>query len=144
MITNMMLEQDVPEGEQTTNVYLIKYEEDLWFRFNEAGREFCKQTWIKKAEPCGVEEVVLQLIPDPVFPGFGKEKPYIEWRHKFPKVPEGEWTEKVTVTVNTNDNRFMLGTDSQARLRECFTKYPKGTRFKVYNLQNQLLWEHTT
>ena len=126
------------------NAYFIRYSEDLWKAFSEEQQHFCKTFWLGRATPMGVEEVVLQLVPDELFPMYGKEKPYIEWRHRFPKTVNGEWTSTCKVDLCTQDHRDLLGREGQEQMRSYFSAYPKGTRFKVYNLYNKLLWEHTT
>lgn len=79
-----MMDIQPAEGTASEQAYLVAYNEDLWFSYSEETREFCKETWIRKAEPLNVRFVVLRLTPDPVFPMRGHEKPYVEWRHMFP------------------------------------------------------------
>lgn len=134
----------VPEGIQVSSAYIVQYEEDLWMKMPQETQQHCKDTWIKFAEPLGLEEVVLRLIPDPVFPGFGKEKPYIHWRHRFPKDLGGDWEVKCVVYLCTNDNSDSLTQAMRIKLISYYDKYPKGTRFITRNLQGRQLWEHTT
>jgi hypothetical protein len=138
---------ELPKNMQTTqtaSAYIVQYEEDVWKGLSEETQQYCKDTWIEFATPLGLDEVVLRLIPDPVFPGFGKEKPYIEWRHKFPKDLGGDWFSTCTVVLNTNDHRDRLDAEGQDQMRSYFSAYPKGTRFIVKNLNHVKLWEHTT
>ena len=142
-----MIYEDVPQGITTNSAYIVQYSEDVWFSLSEERQQYCKDTWIEFGKPLGLDEVVLRLTPDPIFPMHGKEKPYIHWRHRFSKVPEGQWTEKVTVVINTNDNRDFLGVKGftgKDRLITYYEKYPKGTLFIVRNLQDKELWRHLT
>jgi len=57
--------------------YLVEYDEDLWNRYDAAGKEDCFDTWAKKAKPLGAQFVVLKLFPDPLFPSGDKVIPYV-------------------------------------------------------------------
>lgn len=57
--------------------YLVEYDEDQWNKYDADGKEFCFETWAKKAKPLGAQFVVLKLFPDPVFPMGDKTIPYI-------------------------------------------------------------------
>lgn len=73
---------EVKDGVPSNRWYVIEYDEDQWYRYDDAGKQFCYDTWIKKATPLpDIDMVVLRLIPDPVFPRGDKELPYIEWQH---------------------------------------------------------------
>lgn len=132
------------EGTATTSVYAISYNEDRWYRFTEKQREECCEAWIKKAEPMDVEEVVLKLIPDPIFPQHGKEHPYIAWRHKFPNKDVDDWIERRYVEICTNDNTFVLDEEDREKFKTYCAKHPKGTRIVLTNVQGRKLWELTT
>lgn len=71
------------EGSPAGAAYVVRYDEDQWLRYSEEGQQFCKDYWIKRATPIeGIQVVALQLIPDPLFPMTGNERPYIAWQHK--------------------------------------------------------------
>lgn len=134
----------IKEGEATKSVYLVCYNEDQWMRYSDKQKQECYDFWIKRAEPMEVEEAILRLYPDELFPQHGHELPYIAWRHKFPPRDSKGWELAVTVRVYTNDNAFILTDSDRDKFKQYWTKYPKGTRFLLKNLQNKTLWEHTT
>lgn len=140
----MIQDIETPEGEVISDAYIINFNEDLWMQYASGTQKACKDNWIKKAEPCEVDEVVLRLHPDAIFPLHGKEKPYIAWRHKFIKSNNGEWIERLTVTVQTDIN-IEKGTKGLfEKAKKVFTKYPQGTRFKFLGTSGKVLMEHTT
>lgn len=128
-ITTMDIE--VPEGRATKTVYLVRYDEELWMRWTEEQQQFCKDTWIKKAEPCEVEEVVLQLFPDELLPQYGHEKPYIVWRHKFEEVAREKLTVLKPIIYLHLDNGEECTENVKAQARKLMSEYPKGTNFVV-------------
>jgi hypothetical protein len=65
------------DGTQAGKYYLVNYHEDQWYRYDEAGQEFCWAHWIKCATPLGCVKVCLRLIPDELFPTHGHDKPYV-------------------------------------------------------------------
>jgi len=72
-----MAEVIVPDGDPAGKLYLVNYEEDQWMKYDDDGREFCWQSWIKWATPLKCTKVVLRLIPDELFPMHGNEMPYL-------------------------------------------------------------------
>lgn len=136
-----MIAQDataMPTGVVAGKAYLVRYDENQWKRYDEAGRDFCKATWIKWATPLDVEHVVLQLVPDEFFPIHGNEQPYIEWQHRLDRTPPSGFTVEtlVTFTVHTS------GTPDPAvasNLRLAIGKLPKGTRWRALNLNQDSL-----
>lgn len=132
------------EGEIAGNAYFIKYDENLWMQLPAERQEQCKKRWTELAEPLEVSEVVLQLIPDALFPVYGKENPYITWRHKFSKSDNAEWETKVTVLVTMSSDPVALSERDIDKFKQLWTKYPKGTRFCLNSLQGKPMMEHTT
>jgi hypothetical protein len=57
--------------------YLVEYDEDQWNRYGAEDKEFCFDTWAKKAKPLGALFVVLKLFPDPIFPSSDRTTPYV-------------------------------------------------------------------
>lgn len=123
--------QIVPiEGSATDNAYFIEYDEDQWHRYDDAGKEYCKSYWLKKAEPMGVRFVALRLVPDPLFPAGARETPYIEWQHVFEFKADIPYTTQTVVHVTLNVEpepkvRFAL----EDELRKT---HPKGTTFRAW------------
>ena len=72
---------------------VIAYNETLWLSFDEAGQQYCKDTWVAKYAPVpGVAIIALQLIPDSeeeiaaaMFGGAAPRKPYIAWQQRLDK-----------------------------------------------------------
>ena len=121
------------EGKATTSVYLVVYDEDLWCSFDEERQQYCKEHWIKKAEPfTSIEEVVLKLVPDELLPRGDKERPYIAWRHKFQRGPKDEF-EVLPATVQIKSLKRELTPSNRSKINVLMqTKYPKGTKFHVF------------
>lgn len=132
------------EGSIAGNAYFIKYDEDLWFALPSETRQKCKDRWIELATPLGVHEVVLQLIPDELFPANGKEQPYVYWRHKLSQAPEGQWAVKVTVVVTMDTDPVVLTVDDINKFKSIWPTFPMGTRFCLNSLQGVPMMEHTT
>ncbi len=75
--------------------YVVYYDEDQWFKCDDAGHERCIATWVKKAKPLGALFVVVRLFPDPLFPSRDRTTPYIAR-----SIPiDRETFDPVTVTV---------------------------------------------
>lgn len=91
---------------QGSAVYLVKYDENLWLQLPEATREFCFETWSKRARPLGCKIVTLQLIPDAIFPIHGHEAPYIVAQRQL-ALPEKEIFTVRTVTVCEIDSQWL-------------------------------------
>lgn len=140
-----MINEETPDGEKISNAYIVQYNEDLWFRLPDHSKEFCRDMWIKKAAPLEVDEVVLRLTPDPIFPMHGKEKPYIHWRHKFPRSNDvDDWAIKVTVVVTMNSDPVVLSQRDIDKFKQLGRNYPKNTRLCLNSLNGTPMMEYTT
>jgi hypothetical protein len=75
------------EGEEYGLTYLVVYDEDQWNKYDDAGKQFCYDTWIKWATPIpGVEIVALKLDPPiDLFSDQPQRKAYIAWQHRLEK-----------------------------------------------------------
>lgn len=117
--------------------YLITYDEDLWKSYDDDGRQFCKDTWIKKATPMAdVRFVVLKLVPDDLFPMHGHETPYVEWQHQIDRPPECGFTVDacVTFTVVSDTAKYVDPvTRMEMTKRMQDMRYPAGTHFRIVN-----------
>ena len=136
---------DVPDGSPSWGIYLVEYLEDNWKGLPEATREFCKQQWIKRAEPlANVQFVVLRLLPDELFPMHGHEKPYIEWRHPIERGPkcgytvQGHVEVKLESALDTMEDTVdpVLRARIESDLRD---KYPKNTPYIIYGRETRYL-----
>lgn len=130
-----MLDTDIKvlKGLMSAGVYLVKYDEDLWFKFTDEAQEFCKQKWIEEAQvAAGCKEVALQLVPDPLFPIHGKEVPYIIWRHKFANEEKKDFIYVATVRIDLVDPYPTMSVEVRNKLRSLLAKYPKGTKYDIY------------
>lgn len=94
----------VPLGTPSKLAYLIRLDEDTWFRYSDEQREQCKAYWREQAlgwrdESRGVDIriICLQLLPDPIFPTRGKETPYVIWQERV--LREGECAHDWTNTI---------------------------------------------
>lgn len=66
-----------PKSEDGTgSVYVVYYDENLWKSYDTENQQFCFDTWLRKAGPCGCEMVSLWLVPDQFFPLHGHDVPY--------------------------------------------------------------------
>jgi hypothetical protein len=121
---------DVKDGEPSLGVYLIQYDEDQWFRYDEAGWQFCYDTWIKKASAIpGIKLVVLRLIPDAIFPRDPeKPLPYILWQQEVVR-PENDgfkFTGHVLIELERP-----LDPSMRARIEKALLAYPSGTTYEA-------------
>lgn len=119
------------EGSATDNAYFVQYDEDQWNLYDDAGKEYCKAYWIKKAEPLGVRFVALRLIPDPLFPATGRETPYIAWQHMFNFKVDVPFTFKTVVQVTLNVEptaKVRLAVEDELR-----KTHPKGTVYTAFD-----------
>lgn len=123
------------DGSPSETVYLVRYDEEQWLKYDEAGQQFCFDTWIKKATPLGCKFVTLILEPDPLFPTNGKEKPYV-----FKSVPVPGNTVKpsfsfdVLVCVNISSERAYteeLVRDALFQLRRKYSGI--GAGYEIYH-----------
>lgn len=117
------------------SVHCITYDEDLWFRYDDAQRQACKDAWLRKYDP--VEDyhtLVLKLIPDSLFPrNAEKPLPYIEWQvdlaaRRKPVLPY-EIAANVRITLSEDADLYRMRGKIDLALRE----YPNGTRYQVFN-----------
>ena len=63
-------------------MYLIRKDEDYWLSHSDESKANMQDRWKYEAETIGANRVVLQLIPDPIFPSTSKETPYIAWQER--------------------------------------------------------------
>jgi len=132
---NKMVASDsetVPAGHVVGKVYLIEYDEALWFRMDETRRGFCIDYWRKIAEPLtDVEHLVLRLIPDPLFPLNGNEFPYIRWQAPIARKPACGFTARVVARYVLDPNENIANPRVNGALRSARASLPKGTRWRV-------------
>lgn len=120
------------EGVASDRIYLIRYDEDQWERYDDAGKQFCYDTWIKKATPLAVDTVVLQLIPDPIFPRGSHEKPYVGWQHWIERKADKGFVITGIATVWLPKGVNELDVPLRAKIeREVYEKYPNGTTYVI-------------
>ncbi len=140
-----MIYEDLPQGITTNSAYIVQYSEDVWFSLSEERQQYCKDTWIEFGKPLGLDEVVLRLTPDPIFPMHGKEKPYIHWRHKFPRSNDADdWAIKVSVVVTMNSDPVALNQRDIDKFKQLARNYPKSTRLCLNSLNGTPMMEYTT
>lgn len=94
--------------------YFVAYREDDFLAFDEEQREFCYQAWEAKAVPLQCTMLVVQLIPDPVFPIHGHDKPYVYMKRDIadaPGVPD--FTVHTVCIVSINMDKFAKQTEHE-------------------------------
>jgi hypothetical protein len=134
-----MTEDQVPEGTSTERLYYIRYDEDQWFRYDEAGHQFCYDTWIRKCEPIGVDAIVLQLIPDPLFPRDSERPmPYVAWRHAFDRKPKLGFTHEAIASFFLEDG-VTLDVRVRAKIELLTCQYPNGTKYEIWNAEGKIV-----
>lgn len=100
------------EGVASRSVYLVTYDEDLWFQFDAERQQYCLDTWVKNATPMGVKHVCLRLVPDPLFPRDAeKDKPYVAVTIE---------VKRMTELSNYNPNQFGNAGELISYLRALF------------------------
>lgn len=87
-------------------VYLVRYDENLWLQLPETTREYCFEYWSKRARPLGAKIVTLQIIPDTIFPIHGHEMPYIAAQRQL-ALPDKEVFAVRTVTICDIDSQWL-------------------------------------
>lgn len=124
------------EGTASELVYLVEYDEDQWMKYSEEDKQYCMDTWIKKAEPLEVERVVVRIHPDILFPRYGNQRPYIDRQHRFPKAEKG-WETSKHLKVQTNTDQVSLTDADLERIQQ----YQKdGYNVEVRNCNGVKLW----
>ncbi len=124
---------DLPEPQYASGelVAYVRYDEELFLSLHEERQQFCYRTWIEKMQPVeGVRFLVLQLIPDPLFPTRGNETPYIHWRHDFDRKGGKPWTVTNLVTVEY-ENSNMDPRHLSAIMRELGAAHHAGTKYQI-------------
>lgn len=120
------------EGSQSNSMYLIEYNEDQWLKYSDDQKQFCYDTWIKKAEPLSVTFVTLRLMPDPIFPINGRTKPYVEWQHRFDRKAETILTVNHALVAIYSTEATM--TPAAIRERDAIlATFPSGTWYEIWN-----------
>lgn len=136
-----MTEDQVPEGTSTDRMYYIRYDEDQWFRYSDEGHQFCYDYWIRKCEPLAVDAVVLQLVPDPIFPRDPERlRPYVAWRHAFDRKPKDGFTHDAVVSFFLEEG-IPLDVRTRAKIELMTCQYPNGTRYAVWEYGGKLVLE---
>lgn len=131
---------DIPSGAQSGKIYLVNYDEDLWFKFDDEGRQFCKDTWIRKATPIpDVRFVVLKLHPDDLFPMHGKEKPYVEWQFEIDRPPECGFAIATTVTVTVEGDAKYVDTVMRMEITKSLSGLMAGVAFVIQNKRGDVI-----
>ena len=132
-------EDNLPEPSYASGemVAYVRYGEEQFLAYDDERKAFCYSEWIRKMEPLeGIRFLVLQLIPDPLFPTRGNELPYIYWRHDFgPRTKGKPWTVVPVVNVEYQESHF----DAKHRsdiMRELAAAYPSGTRYVIRHKHN--------
>lgn len=131
-----MVAEDINMGVESGAAYVVNYDESQWLEYDEEGRQFCKDTWIKQATPMpGIKVVVLRLHPDTLFPIHGNEKPYIAWQHKLEFEQESGFTVERVQEVKVYSGSLLLSGVVRSRIMR--TLQPGA--FRIYNVNGQLL-----
>lgn len=68
---------DVVKNMQGQDCWVVDYDEDQWFKYDERGQQHCIDTWIAKAKPMGCHYLVIMLTPDALFPSRDKTVRYV-------------------------------------------------------------------
>lgn len=121
--------------------YIVDYDEDQWKRYTAETQEYCKATWKKRAAAQGCERIALRLIPDPIFPCYGKEKPYFVWQEDLLSRSKVQalytFAAEVVVTLAHDLNRKQM----QELMHTLSRSYPRGSRYRIehpeYGLQSK-------
>jgi hypothetical protein len=116
----------------TGKVYLITYDEDVWLSLPKERQEFCKQTWLSKAEAIvAVQHVVLKLVPDELFPVNGHEKPYVAWQQEIGRPPECGFTVRSQITVTIETDAKYVDPVMRADISRALEGNMPGTPFRI-------------
>lgn len=67
--------------------YCRELHENTWYGFTEAEQAELKEKWTAEAKARGLTVVSIRLVPDPLFPMHGAEKPYIAWQERLNSPP---------------------------------------------------------
>ncbi len=127
-----------PDGVAAGMSYVVEYDENLWKQLDDEQRQFCKDTWIKKATPIpGVSVVCLRLMPDTLFPMHGHEHPYIEWQHTIEQKEDRPPFKYHTVLIRCNED--WTPRLQSAIMRDAASRLPSGTAFEIQTKGGQPL-----
>lgn len=134
---------DMPGGKEQGSVYLVDYNEDLWLSFDDEGRQYCKDTWYKKAEVIpGCKFVTLRLIPDDLFPMHGHEKPYVAWQQSIERAMPNGFVIDVQVTVTVEGDGRYVDPIKRMRISKALEgTAATGTPWRIINAAGNVL-EH--
>lgn len=83
--------------------YFVVYDEDQFLAYSPEDQEWCYSQWEKKAIPMHCTQLVVQLVPDALFPVHGHDKPYIFMKRDIagaPGVPAFKVMTIAVVTIN--------------------------------------------
>lgn len=135
---------DIKDGTVSDSVYLVEYNEDQWMKYSEEDKQYCMDTWVKKAKPTGVSRVVVKIHPDILFPRYGRDRPYIDRQYRFPQEEKG-WQAHRVIHVQTNTDQVSLTEADLKRIEqvEIANELQKGDKLILRNCNDVVLWEQS-